>query len=144
MVRDTDTPRSRIERACVTLGHDVVVECCLRLLAGGQVDEPFLVILGGDPARAWVARGMPSGDDYWMRVWAARGLLWAGPGREVDQLRAALHDDAWRVREMVCKVIARHLVADLLEDVGELETDPVPRVRAAAQRAVIRLVDEDA
>jgi hypothetical protein len=124
------------------MGRELVVERCVRLLGGGEVDEPFLFVLGGDPARALAARGMPPGEAYWLRVWAARGLLWAGPGDEVDQLRASLADDAWRVREMICKVVARHLVADLLDDVARLDADPVPRVRAAAQRAVIRLVDE--
>jgi hypothetical protein len=73
---------------------------------------------------------------YWLRVWGTRGLLWAWDGNAVDALHGALSDPAWRVREMAAKVVARHLVGDLLSAVAELRDDPVPRVQAAASRAV--------
>jgi hypothetical protein len=75
----------------------------------------------------------------WLRIWATRGLLWAWDGVAVDALRGALVDDAWRVREMAAKVVARHLVGDLLANVSELRDDPVARVRQASERAVARL-----
>jgi hypothetical protein len=78
-------------------------------------------------------------DTLWFRVWATRGLLWAWDGTSVDALRGALLDDAWRVREMAAKAVARHLVGDLLTDVANLRQDPVARVRHAAERAVTRL-----
>lgn len=52
----------------------------------------------------------------------------------------ATEDPYWRVREMAAKVVARHVVADALEAVGLLREDPVPRVRAAAERAVARVL----
>ena len=51
----------------------------------------------------------------------------------------ALTDDAWRVREMALKVVARHRLDDGLTAVLPLRGDPVPRVRQAAERAVARL-----
>lgn len=87
---------------------------------------------------------MPAGQQYWLRVWAARGLLWAGPGDDIDVLRAALDDEHWRVREMTCKVVARHRVGGLLDDVAALAADPVPRVRAAAERAATSIVVAEA
>ena len=51
----------------------------------------------------------------------------------------ATRDEAWRVREMAAKVIARHRVGDALDAVAALRADPVQRVRAAAARAVTRL-----
>lgn len=54
-------------------------------------------------------------------------------------MRTALRDEAWRVREMAAKVVARHLVGGLLADVLPLRDDPVPRVRVAAARAVVRI-----
>lgn len=51
----------------------------------------------------------------------------------------ATADEAWRVREMAAKVIARHRVGDALAAVVALRDDPVPRVRAAADRAVMLL-----
>jgi hypothetical protein len=51
----------------------------------------------------------------------------------------SLADEAWRVREMAAKVVARHLVDPALPSVLELNEDPVARVRVAAHRAVVRL-----
>ncbi len=47
----------------------------------------------------------------------------------------ATGDEAWRVREMAARVIARHRF-DALDAVVGLRDDPVPRVRVAANRAV--------
>lgn len=76
--------------------------------------------------------------------WAARGLLWAGPGRDSGLLGKALNDDAWRVREMLCKVVARYRVGDLLDDVAHLESDPTQRVRAAAAPATASIIQAEA
>jgi len=40
---------------------------------------------------------------------------------------------------MAAKVVAHNLVATAFDDVVALQRDPVPRVRAAAGRAVARL-----
>ncbi len=55
----------------------------------------------------------------------------------------ALRDDAWRVREMALKVVARHRLDEALETVATLQEDPVPRVRAAAHRAQVRLAQAE-
>ena len=137
------TPRLRVEGACVELGRDEVIRRCRTLLAGGSADPDFLIVLGGPAAIRYLDDGEPDHQAYWLRVWGARGLLWAGPGRETDALRAALDDDHWRVREMVCKVMARHRVGDLVERVAEATTDPVERVRSGAERAVANTVDAE-
>jgi len=51
----------------------------------------------------------------------------------------ATTDQAWRVREMAAKVIARHGLGAALSAVAGLRDDSVARVRAAAERAVERL-----
>ena len=134
------TPRLRIELACERLGADEVVSRCLLLLEGELDDPDFIVTLGGGPATLLLAGGVPRGQDYWLRVWALRGLLWAGPGDNTERLRPAFNDDSWRVREMACKVVARHRLGDLLDEVAALETDPIGRVRTAASRAVVEIV----
>ena len=134
------TPRLRIDSACERIGKDVVIDRCLSLLAGGEESPEFLILIGGTPATRLLADGVPPGQEYWLRVWAARGLLWAGPGDEPHRVRVGFRDQAWRVREMTCKVAARHHIDDLLEDVIKLEEDPVPRVRLAATRAARRLL----
>ncbi len=72
-------------------------------------------------------------------MWGARGLLWAWDGTAREAEHAALRDEAWRVREMAAKVVARHLIGDALTDVAELRDDPTQRVRTAATRALVRL-----
>ena len=135
------SPRLRVSGACSRLGTAEVVKRCVAMLNGGCDDTEFILLLGGTPARRFVTDGVPETQAYWLRVWAARGLLWAGPGETTDALRGALSDESWRVREMACKVVARHSLGDLLDDVAELESDAVARVRQAAQRAVVRIVE---
>lgn len=80
---------------------------------------------------------------YWLRVWGARGLLWSWDASAVPALRSALADEAWRVREMAAKVVARHRVDDVQPEVAALLHDGVPRVRAAAARALSVLATAD-
>ena len=138
------TPRARIEGACRALGRAEVVQRCLRLLEGSAEEDLFLLMLGGESAARLLERELPPAQAYWVRTWAARGLLWSGVGRDLAPLRSALGDDAWRVREMACKVVARHCVGELVDTVAALTSDPVPRVRVAATRAVTRIVEHEA
>lgn len=137
------TPRQSIESACAERGRPEVVAGCVALLSGEPTDPALVFALGGPPAR-WAVDGGEPGPAYWLRVWAARGLLWAWDDSAVPGVRRALHDDEWRVREMAAKVCARHLLAAALTDLARLEDDPRPRVRAAAHRAVVRIVGSDA
>lgn len=120
-----------------------MVRGCIELLEGGSADAELVVALGGPPAR-WAVTGAAGGPDYWLRVWAARGLLWAWEDEALPSLLGALGDDAWRVREMAAKVVRRHRLGDALPLVADLQSDPSERVRAAARRAVMRLVDTEA
>jgi len=110
----------------------------MELLAGREADAELIIALGGPPARA-VVTGEASWPDYWLRVWAARGLLWAWDDKALASVEAALEDDSWRVREMALKVVARHQLSDVVVKVVDLQEDPVPRVRAAAERALVRM-----
>jgi HEAT repeat protein len=132
------TPRESIEQECARRGKDAVVAGCIDLLGGGDADAELVLALGGPPAR-WVLTGDASGPSYWLRVWAARGLLWAWDDVALPSVEAALGDDAWRVREMALKVVARHRLEDAVPTVAHLQDDPVARVRAAASRALIRI-----
>jgi HEAT repeat protein len=117
----------------------------LRRSAGRrECDAGLVTALGGPGARTVLDGGPGSASWYWIRVWAARGLLWAWDDAALPVIVAALADDAWRVREMAAKVVARHLLGDALPGVARLRNDPVPRVRAAASRAVITLTSADA
>lgn len=129
-----DTPRQRVEAACARDGREDFVRRCVALFDGGPVDPQLVRVLAGAAAK-W---GLNLGPEqaYWLRVWAVRGLLWAWAPQALPALRRACHDEAWRVREMAAKVVARHHIGDALGDVAELVDDPVARVRATAQRAL--------
>jgi hypothetical protein len=116
-----------------------VVSGCLELLAGGAADPDFLLALAG-PGAEQVISGREGGlGGYWPRVWAARGLLYAWDDRATPSVVEGTRDEAWRVREMALKVIARHELGEAIDAVAALQDDPVARVRAAAERALVIL-----
>jgi HEAT repeat protein len=130
------TPRQSVEAECDRRGKPAVVSGCVDLLEARDVDDALVLALGG-PAAEYVLGGREGGKEgYWPRVWAARGLLYAWDDRATAAIVRATADDAWRVREMAVKVIARHGVGDALSVVTGLRNDHVPRVRSAAERAV--------
>ena len=131
-------PRERIDAECARRGKEAVVAGCIALLEGRETDGELIVALGGPPA-LWAAGGGVEGPRYWRRVWAARGLLWAWDDTALPAILTALADDAWRVREMAAKVVARHRLGDALPAVAALQHDPTARVRSAASRAVVLL-----
>jgi hypothetical protein len=134
------TPRQSIAAECQRRGKPAVVSGCIGLLQGRPgVDDTLILALGGPPGQ-YVLDGHAGGKTgYWPRVWAARGLLHAWDDRATSAIIQATTDDAWRVREMAAKVIARHRIGNALTAVAELRNDQVPRVRAAADRAVVLL-----
>ena len=140
------TPRLRIEAACTGHGRPALVAGCVELLSGRYeaVGDDLIAVLGGEHA-ALVLGGREGGKGgYWPRGWAARGLLHAWDDAATAAIIGGCADGSWRVREMAAKVIARHHVGDALDVVAELRTDPVPRVRAAAARAVVLLTADGA
>ena len=134
---DWGPPRASIEAECARRGRAEVVDGCVRLLRRDDVDVDLLVALAGPGARRF--HGEERDDDYWLRVWGARGLLWAWDDSATAAIVTAASDDHWRVREMAAKVVARHHVDEALDAMLALRDDPVPRVRAAGQRAVVEL-----
>ncbi len=122
--------------ACAHLGERAVIEGCVTMLAGDDAPAEVVQALGGSNA-SWVLEN-PHGT-YWGRCWGARGLLYVWDDAAIPALRRAVTDDCWRVREMVAKVVAKRRVDALAGAVASLRGDPVPRVRAAAERALERL-----
>jgi hypothetical protein len=134
------TPRQGIAAECQLRGKPAVVSGCIDLLQGNRdVDDALVIALGGPLAVHVLGGGAGGQDGYWPRVWAARGLLHQWDDRATSAIIQATADGAWRVREMAAKVIARHRVGDAFDAVAALRDDKVPRVRAAAERAVMIL-----
>jgi hypothetical protein len=131
------TPRESVEAECARRGRAAVVAGCVDLLGGRGVDDSLIVALARPGAEQVLAGREGGRSGHWPRVWAARGLLHVWDDSALPAILTATRDDAWRVREMAAKVVARHLLGDALEAVAALRDDPVPRVRTAAERALI-------
>jgi HEAT repeat protein len=139
-VRRQRTPRQSVEALADEIGTEVVIRRCIELLEGRDVDGSVIFALGGPPAR-WAIDGGASGPDYWLRVWALRGLLWVWADEATSAVLSVMTDGSWRVREMAAKVTARHTIDEALPQLVELREDVVPRVRVAAQWAITRLTE---
>jgi hypothetical protein len=132
------TPKERVEAECARRGRHELIAGCVRLV-GGDYDDVALLTALAPEGSAKFFDGREHDDEYWFRVWGMRGLLWAWDDAGLAAIRVGVTDEAWRVREMAAKVVARHLVGDALPLMTGLWDDPVPRVRAAADRAVAAL-----
>ena len=132
------TPRLRITAERDRHGAGPLTAGCVALLEGrpGEVSDALIIALGGEGGVYILDGGAGGRNGYWPRVWAARGLLHAWDPAATAAVIGATGDEAWRVREMAAKVIARHRVGDAFDAVAALRADPVERVRAAAARAV--------
>lgn len=133
------SPRKSVEAEVERQGKPAVVAGCRALLAGREADPRLILALGGRPARWAAGFDEPPGPDYWLRVWAARGLLWVWEDDAGPSVLTALSDDAWRVREMATRVVIRHRIRDALPKVKQLRNDANARVRKAAERALREL-----
>ena len=121
-----------------------MVRGCVAVLRGLEPDRALLLVLGGSTAQSVLRDDSRADAEMWARIWATRGLLWALDESTVGDASAAivhaLHDEAWRVREKAAQVAGRHMVDEALEELLVLrESDPVGRVRSAADRATRRL-----
>jgi HEAT repeat protein len=133
------TPKQSVEAECARRGPARVVDGCVELLGRRDADDALILALGGPPARSVLDTGPAPVHLYWLRVWGARGLLYAWGDSAGPAVVAALADEHWRVREMAAKVVARRLIGEAIDAVAGLTSDEVPRVRQAAQRAVTLL-----
>jgi hypothetical protein len=121
--------------------HDVARWCAELLLGGVGFDDdrrPSTAWLGGPHAVAELQRDdiVERKQDYWFRVWAARGLLYVWSPDAVPAVVSGMTDPAWRVREMCAKVSRRRELGEAAPVLARLVQDPVPRVRAAAVSAL--------
>ncbi len=135
-------PRSRVLLLAARIGKEAVAAWCAELLSGSVPHDdprrPSLKWLGGRHAAGElkVGRVDERGQDYWPRVWAARGLLYVWRPTAEPAVLAGLRDPAWRVREMCAKVARRQALHHAEPVLTHLLDDRVLRVRAAAEAAL--------
>lgn len=130
----TALPRDLVAEYAARVGEPAAVGACVELLGGadpvGHAD--VLPYLAGRPGASYLGGGW---QDYWPRVWGARGLLYVWDDAATHAVLAGLGDDAWRVAEMCLKVSTlRELPAG--DGAVRLAGHGLPRVRAAAIRAL--------
>ena len=133
------SPRQSIEIECARRGRDQVVAGCVALLRRQEVDDNLVIALGGPASQVVLDDGPRQANQYWRRVWGARGLLHCYDEQAEPAVTAALADEHWRVREMAAKVVAKHRVGAAFDAVAGLRDDPILRVRTAAERATVIL-----
>jgi hypothetical protein len=126
------SPGDRIAQAVERFGEADVADRAAALLSGANEGEDFLLWVGGSHAQG-ILDGAPA--LYWPEVWGARTLLYAWDPSAAPAVGQGLSNQAWRVREMCCRVaLAREL--PLAHELAGLLTDEVARVRIAAARAL--------
>lgn len=135
----TASPETRVRAAIADLGEREVVDRAIALLAGFNAGEDFLLIAGGKHAQGLLDGAPPL---YWPEVWGARVLLTAWAPEATEAITAGLQNQAWRVREMCARVVGVHAVP-ARDQLIELLTDDVARVRAVAARALGAIGTED-
>jgi hypothetical protein len=122
-------------------GEKELVRDCVAILQGGRIDDGTLFALAGPAAGVLVEDGSGGVHGYWPRVWAMRSFLYIWDPMASGVVIAGANDSHWRVREMSAKVVARRRLGDAWDAMNELANDDVARVREAARRAVVRLVE---
>lgn len=138
-------PRVRILELAQLLGEAGVARWCAGLLDGSIAhDDPgrtSLAWLGGRHAESLLRRSAVEsrGQDYWPRVWGARGLMYVWGPDAAGAVARGLADPEWRVREMAAKVVRARELSDAEDALSAMAEDPVARVRAAALRALGRV-----
>ncbi|HWD83963.1 MAG TPA: HEAT repeat domain-containing protein [Kribbella sp.] len=140
---ERESPRDVVRAACAQYGEDTVIDWCVAFLTGEISGEeaygaelPKLVaITGSDNPGGWKQPVDPV-NYYWIRVWAARVFLYVWRDDLVEVLLKAAGDPAWRVQEHVAKITAQRELGQLVDALLPLLDHELPRVRAAAVRAV--------
>lgn len=135
------TPGDRARAAADALGDGELTAWCADLLGRradwGDPAQPDIGWVGGRQSGSWGSPERLVADTaYWVRVWAARTLLYVWDPSRLADVVTALDDPAWRVREMCCKVAARWEVAQAAAPCLRLVADEAPRVRCAAVRVL--------
>jgi hypothetical protein len=138
-----DHPREVVQAAVAAHGEDTVIDWALAFLTGEISGEaaygaelPKLVaITGSANPGGWKAPVDPV-NYYWIRVWAARVFLYVWRDDVVDALLAVEDDPAWRVREHVARITAQRELGQLVDGLLPMVDHELPRVRAAAVRAI--------
>lgn len=122
-------------------GSQLICQWCAELITGRiaatDPDHPALDMLGGGSYLRRIRSGVSP--DYWVRVWAARALLYVWDDCVAPAVITGLADEHWRVREMCAKVCRLRDLGTAGDALARLVPDETARVRVAAIRALARV-----
>jgi len=138
-----EKPREVVRAACAEHGQDTVIDWSVAFLTGeisgeqayGAALPKLVAITGSANPGGWSAPVDPV-NYYWIRVWAARVFRYVWRDDVVDALLIAAGDPAWRVREHVARITAQRELGQLVDALLPMLSHELPRVRAAAVRAI--------
>lgn len=122
----------RLAAAVKLWGEAEVATRAVALVGGYNAGNDFLLYVGGRHAQG-ILDGAPV--LYWPELWGVRALLYVWDAAATDAVKAALTNQAWRVREMATRVAAARTL-EVTPALVELLSDEVARVRAASARAL--------
>jgi len=108
----------------------------IALLEGREVDDELVTPLGGPAADYVLSGGERAGPGTGHGCGRRADCCTFSDDAAMAAIVGATADEAWRVRGMAAKVIARHDLGDALGAVAALRDDSVARVWAAARHAV--------
>lgn len=138
---DRKPPREIVLGSCATYGEDAVIDFAIAVLTGEVTPEQAFTTdveklrwLVGPTVGGWAK--LDPVNFYWARVWAARIFLYVWRDDAVAALLIAADDPAWRVREHVARITAQRELGQLVDALLPMLEHELPRVRAAAVRAV--------
>jgi hypothetical protein len=136
----------RIVELDALVGRERFVEVCVDLL-GGADRTTYVAELRYLSGHAWAdddpVRDPAVWKDYWVRTWGARGLLHCWDDVATPAVVAGLRDEHYRPAEMCLKISARYDVAGAGPGAAALASHDLPRVRAAAARALAVVGDTE-
>jgi HEAT repeat protein len=131
------TPREAVAKACREAGEQQVALWCAELIRHPDWDHEVLKWIGGASLAAYRERDLTNEvNEYWLRVWGARALLYAWTPAAGPAVVSGLDDPAWRVREMCGKVARLRELGEAAEPLARLTKDEAARVRLAAVKAL--------
>jgi HEAT repeat protein len=133
-------PKDRFADTAGRLGAARTAAWCADLLTGAarwdDGKHPSIDLLSNPGSEKFLASRGDDTNDYWARVWAARGLRYVWTPDASPAVVQALRDRAWRVREMAAKVARQRELGEAGDALAGLLTDDTTRVRAAAAAAL--------
>lgn len=138
--RDLEAPVAElVAELTALLGRLSSVTVCLDLLEGAPREDYLdeLPYLTGLPfGEGAITRDRSKWQDYWVRVWGARGLLYVWDDIAIPAVVAGLAHSHWRPAEMCLKVSTRREIGEAGPGAAALLDHGLARVRSQAARAL--------